>query len=151
VKINIKGAALFAALIIGSMLLVACGGDDPTPAPSAAVETDPDEPAPGEFDPVVDELPADQAANILAIPDASGNTPCGVFDVGGFGDRIVELRDYDDCIPSNPSVHTLACLDGNAQWSDANVFDINPSGTTLEFVSNQEGTCGIFIIPDGDE
>jgi len=146
VKIRKRLLALIGMVLLGTLLLAACGGEDPTPAPPPPVQES--APTAGEFDPVVNPLPADQAAGLLVLPDASGNTPCGVFDVGGFGERIVELGDYQDCLTSNPSAHTIACLDANAQWSTANVGELTPAGSTITFVSNQEGTCGVFIRPE---
>lgn len=121
------------------LLLVACGGgEEPAPAPESG--------AVPEFQPVVQPITGAEADGLLQVPDANGITPCGVFDVGSQGDRIVDLSQYDNCFPSNPSVHDIACLNDSAQWTKDFVSDLSYGGETVEFVSQQTGICGIFVL-----
>ncbi len=124
-----------------AMLLVACGGggEEPRAAPEGGS-------VPAEFEPAVQPITGPEADVLLEVANDAGNTPCGIFDVGTQGDRIVNLSDYENCQPSNPSNHDIACLNSNGQWTDEFVSDFSYGGETVEFVSGQTGTCGIFLF-----
>lgn len=79
-----------------------------------------------------------------AVPNPAGALACGLFDVLGHGEKVVDLSLYPDC-PTDPVVY---CLDGAGQWTDSNILDpaISDDGF-LSFTSSQDGLCGLFPAP----
>lgn len=148
-KIKVSTMIKLISVAIVSLLLVACGGGG-SEEPAAPAGGGEGAPPAGEFQPEVSPITGAEAVGLLEVPDVSGTTPCGVFDVGSQGDRIVDLNDYENCLPSNPSAHDIACLNENAEWTDEFVSEPTFGGGTIEFVSSQTGICGIFIIDTGE-
>jgi hypothetical protein len=74
------------------------------------------------------------------VANSAGVTPCGVFDVQGWGDKITTLADFPDC--SGPV--TVMCLDDKGDWVANNISDFAQDGDVVTFMSGQHGTCGFF-------
>lgn len=74
------------------------------------------------------------------VPNADSLTPCGVFDVQGWGDKITTLADFPAC--SGPV--TVMCLDGEGNWTDSTIHNLEQDGDVVTFTSGQDGTCGFF-------
>lgn len=74
------------------------------------------------------------------VANSAGVTPCGVFDVQGWGDKITTLADFPGC--SGPV--TVMCLDGEGSWVADNVSEFAQDGDVVTFMSSQHGTCGFF-------
>lgn len=121
------------ALVLVLMLvvgLVACGG---TPQEAEATVS-----------PFVQALPADRAEMQIAAP--GGVLPCGLAEVD-WGIRIFRLSDFPACQTHAPAL-AVYCLDSTANWSQANVLDVevNPDTQTVTFNSQQSGICGLFPL-----
>lgn len=88
-------------------------------------------------------LDGPEVSGLYSISAPSGEMPCGIFDVGEHGYRVVRLSQYPQCTHPNLDVY---CLDANAQWNQNNVSDVerSPTGRLLRFYSGQHGTCAIF-------
>lgn len=98
------------------------------------------------YSPAVTPLSGADAQNVSSIKAADGSTPCGAFDVNGFGYKTVDLKAFPDC---KASAYTVMCLNGSAQWIGDNVSEVKFDGTTLTFTSKQEGTCALFAANKG--
>lgn len=88
-------------------------------------------------------LEAPDVGNLYSIPAPSGETPCGLFDVGMHGFRVIRLAQYPQCTAPELDVY---CLNSTAEWTQDNVHNVSRSrnGLLLRFDSTQTGTCGIF-------
>lgn len=86
-------------------------------------------------------LSPSSAAPFLSVPNEAGQTPCGVFDVNGWGTKYIGLADFPAC--SAPV--TVLCLNADGQWTADNVKDVNyhPYGE-VDFTSSQDGHCAFF-------
>lgn len=105
-----------------------CGSEDTPPYIPGVVPLDPAEAAP-----------------LLAIPLPNGTLPCGVFDVNGWGLKIIWLEDFPDCIEYIPRLG-VGCLTADGQWTDEHVhrLRIRADFREMKFGSSQHGACGIF-------
>ena len=113
-------------------LLAACGGQSSPSGQSAPAAND-----------TVTPLTGPEAQGDMAIKTAGGLTPCGVFNVNGFGQKRVNLSDYPACSATS---YRVLCLDGNAKWQPTNVSNVGMSTDKKQvtFTSAQEGACGLF-------
>ncbi len=94
--------------------------------------------------------PPDVAAAVSQMPDARSQTPCGVFDVGGHGYRELVFSHFPACVDSGGQINqplAIQCLDAEGKWVAGTTVDvqINPNRKSMSFVSEQDGTCGIFL------
>lgn len=121
--------AMILADLFALILLSACGAV-PTPTPP--------------YDPGVTPLTGAELEGISAIPNASGMTPCGVFDVHGHGHKAADLREYPNCASESYSV---ACLNGEAEWISDTISEVKLIGDQVVFTSQQDGACGLFAAP----
>lgn len=115
--------------IVGAVLTASCGGWVPeSPAPLDA--------------PIIP-LSTEEAAGEYQLPTRQGVTPCGVFDVNGFGHKVVMLADFPACAAHSYQVY---CLDRIGQWRAAHVTAVSTDDAShqVTFTSAQEGTCGLF-------
>lgn len=86
-------------------------------------------------------LPEDVAASYYAVPDAEGVSPCGVFDVNGWGRKYVGLTDFPACT----APVSVRCLNGDGEWTADTVGDVVMQGDwEVDFTSHQHGICGLF-------
>jgi hypothetical protein len=115
------------ALLLGMLLMAACGGGQAAPADNSRVT-----PLTG---------PEGEGSMTIKLPD--GTLPCGVFNVNGFGDKTAVLADFPGCTAPN---YRVRCLDANAQWIGDNITNVflSEDKTQVTFTSQQEGTCGLF-------
>ena len=120
---------LFLAAFTLALLLAACTGGE---VPPAAEPTSP----------YVEPLPSDRAEMQIAAPD--GALPCGLGEVD-WGYRIFLVDDFPACRAYLPNL-SVYCLGGSAEWSDANVDDVEVSTetSTVAFNVRQTGLCGLF-------
>lgn len=90
------------------------------------------------------------------VPNEAGFTPCYVFDVGGWGDKWMNLDEaaYSSCTQYRPYL-TVYCMNSRGEWVDNTVDAViyHPmsefsTGPVLTFTSTQHGDCGIF--PTGE-
>ena len=82
-----------------------------------------------------------EQAPYLSIPNAAGATPCGVFDVNGWGAKYVGMGDFPGCT----APVTVMCLNGDGEWTADTVSDVVMHGDwEVDFISSQDGTCGLF-------
>ena len=80
-------------------------------------------------------------AMYMAVPDANGATACGVFDVNGWGAKYVGMGDFPGCT----APVTVMCLNGDGEWTADTVSDVVMHGDwEVDFISSQDGTCGLF-------
>jgi hypothetical protein len=72
-----------------------------------------------------------------------GAVPCGMFDVGGWGHRVADLKQFPACTPPDLTVY---CLDEDGNWTQDDISGIVASAenNTVAFQSGQHGVCGIF-------
>jgi len=119
---------LILSLVLAS-LLAGCGSSGSATTQPPAYSSD------------VTPLAGADAQNVSSIKAADGSTPCGAFDVNGFGFKTVDLKAYPGC---TATAYTVMCLNDKAQWIADNVSDVKQNGTSLTFTSRQEGTCGLF-------
>lgn len=91
----------------------------------------------------VTQLTGSDAEHWLTAPGPNGNLPCGLFDTGGHGPKVITLIDYPQCVGVEL---TIFCLDGEGQWHSETISDLSvtPIIRELRFYSHQHGTCGIF-------
>jgi hypothetical protein len=115
------------ALIVVMVLVAACGGG---------------EPATEETDVFLQPLPADRAEMLIAGP--GGAMPCGIAEAG-WGYHTFRVDDFQGCGQLLPNL-TVYCLNGEGQWSPANVsnVDISTDTNTVAFEVQQDGICGLF-------
>jgi len=82
-----------------------------------------------------------EQAPYLSVPNADGATPCGVFDVNGWGAKYVGMGDFPGCT----APVTVMCLNGDGEWTGDTVSDVVMHGDwEVDFISSQDGTCGLF-------
>jgi hypothetical protein len=126
-------AGAILAMILVALILAACGGAGGSATQSGG--------SPGNN--MVTPLTGPEAEGDMAIKLPNGNTPCGVFNANGFGNRIATLADYPAC---KAPYYKVLCLDDKAQWQAANVSDVSlsPDKKQVYFTSKQDGTCGLF-------
>jgi hypothetical protein len=76
-------------------------------------------------------------------PGPNGAVPCGMFDVGGWGHRVADLKQFPACTPPDLTVY---CLDEDGNWTQGDLSGIVASveNNTVAFQSGQHGVCGIF-------
>ncbi len=131
-KLHLKTVCLALVVLAVAALLAACGG---TASPSG-------QGAPAAND-TVTPLTGPEAQGDMAIKTPAGLTPCGVFNVNGFGNKRATLSDYPACTAAS---YRVLCLDGNAKWQPTNVSSVGMSDDKKQvtFTSAQEGTCGLF-------
>lgn len=122
---------MIALALAVSLVLAACGGAGGAPA----------EPT---YDPAVTPLTGIDLENVSGIANASGVTPCGVFNVNGFGPKVADLSQFPNC---SGGTYVVACLNGEAQWVSDYISDVQVGAARVTFTSNQEGTCGLFAAP----
>ena len=122
------------AAIIAALLLSACGGSAPPAGDGGAVAT-------AVSGPVA--FSAEQAAPYLTIADEDGILPCGVFDVGGHGEKTLPLSGFPACTAAE---YFVACLNGEGQWVRDFISDvrIRRNDNAIQFESAQEGICALF-------
>ncbi len=97
-------------------------------------------------------LSNDQAAPLLNIPSPTGQLPCGVFNVKGHGSKKILLSAFPACSVDTHATDVpleVLCLDGNGQWTGANVhgLELRQEGAVLAFTSEQDGHCALFPAP----
>jgi len=77
----------------------------------------------------------------LSVPNADGATPCGVFDVNGWGAKYVGMGDFPGCT----APVTVMCFTGDGAWTADTVSGVVMHGTwEVDFTSSQDGTCALF-------
>ena len=82
-----------------------------------------------------------EQAPYLSIPNAAGATPCGVFDVNGWGAKYVGMGDFPGCT----APVTVMCLTGEGAWTADTVSGVVMHGDwEVDFTSSQDGTCALF-------
>ena len=86
-------------------------------------------------------LPDSVTAPYFSVAAADGATPCGVFDVNGWGRKYVGMADFPACT----APVTVMCLNGDGEWTADNVSDIVLQGDyEVDFTSSQHGICALF-------
>jgi hypothetical protein len=97
-----------------------------------------------------------QYEELYNVPNEAGFTPCYVFDVGGWGDKWLNLdeAEYAACTAYRPYL-TVYCMNSQGEWVNNTVDAViyHPmsefqTGPVLTFTSTQHGHCGIF--PTGE-
>jgi hypothetical protein len=96
--------------------------------------------------------PPEQAAAIATITDPDGNVPCGVFDVEGHGYKEIVFGNFPTCLEDGNSIRgevAIQCLNGEGEWVSGSITNvqINDRHTAMSFDSQQDGTCGLFLLP----
>lgn len=122
--------------LVAALALAGCGGSQPAAPASQA-------PASGADSNVVKPLTGSEAQGDLGVKAADGTSPCGVFNVNGFGDKQATMADYPACTATK---YKIMCLDDKAQWQPTYISAVRLSGDRKQifFTSSQEGTCALF-------
>lgn len=83
----------------------------------------------------------DEYALYAGVPNADGVTPCGVFNVNGWGRKYVGLGDFPACT----APVTVMCFNDAGEWTADHVSDVVMQGDyEVDFTSSQHGICGLF-------
>jgi hypothetical protein len=86
-------------------------------------------------------LSSAEQAPYLAVANADGALPCGVFDVNGHGRKYVGLADFPGCT----APVTVMCFNDVGEWTANNVSGVVMQGDyEVDFTSSQHGTCALF-------
>jgi len=72
-----------------------------------------------------------------------GVATCGLFDVDGWGIKIIDLDVVPDCKQYAPNL-TVQCLKDGGGWTDAEIYNLRFDTENMIFDSKQHGTCGLF-------
>jgi hypothetical protein len=117
-------------IVLIAVLLAACGGG----APATAEGTDENV--------FLAPLPSDRAEMQIVAPN--GALPCGIAEAT-WGYRVFRVNEFSACQNTLPNL-TVYCLDGTANWSPANVsnIDVSTQTSTVAFEVRQDGLCGLF-------
>lgn len=98
-----------------------------------------DTPIGGGYIPSVTILPLEEAQ----FGDDNGNFACGVFDVNGWGLKIVALDVVPACMPF--SSFEVKCQAGDAGLvTGRDIYDVTSDAFNISFDSKTHGICGIF-------
>lgn len=132
-KQHLRIVVLGLTVLAMAAVLAGCGGGQANPATQTVPSTTD----------TVTPLTGPEAAGDMAIKTAGGLTPCGVFNVNGFGIKHVTLSDFPACSAAS---YRVLCLDGSAKWQPTNVSNVAMSSDKKQvtFESAQEGACGLF-------
>jgi hypothetical protein len=73
----------------------------------------------------------------------NGEVPCAVFAVSYPGEKVISPNEFSACQPYWPEV-TVACMNDQATWTDAEVRDPILHGDGWHTIITQTGTCAVF-------
>ena len=84
---------------------------------------------------------SDEYTLYTGVPNAAGETPCGVFNVNGWGRKYIGMADFPACT----APVTVMCFTVDGAWTADTVSDVVMQGDyEVDFTSSQDGICGLF-------